>query len=653
MDKLYGEVQQWKISGSGGGKGGGSTPVEEPDTLRSRAEASIVAALCEGEIAGFPKDDGDGRGRYIFLDGTPLIGADGKNNFNTGGDKDVEIAFVKGTQSQPPLPGFTDVRIEQSLGAKITKSTGAASLTTTRSDLTRIVVRIGIGSLFKVEDDGDIKAFSVDFNLKIIDSLGTRIVNNDLTIKGKSRGPFDREYFYLLSGTGPWTVRVDRKTRDAKDLQENNDLYFKAIVGILDDQLSYPNTALIGMKFAAESFTSVPRVSAEIKGMKLRVPTGVSENGVWDGGFSYQYSTNPAWVLFDLMTSERYGAGLFINADDIDVYSLFEIAKYCDEPVGDGKRFEFNGVINNRGEAFDVLNTIASSFRGMIYFAQGVIMATQDRPGEPVRQFSPANVVIEVDDQGRVTAPPFIYEGTALKARKTVALVSWNDKDDGYRSKVEYVEDPDGLARYGYREIEIRAMGTTSREQARRIGFWTLQTNLNETETVTFKVGAEGFYIMPGEIIDVADPYRSPGISAGSIAGASTSALVLDREVTLDEGSTYEVIIRENGEELRANVTSDPGLTNSLRISPSFTTAPEAGNSWIIRETSATNKPYRVVGVAEDNGIVTVTATAYYAAKYGPTDSLSLQSPQLTSVATSRLIALPPVDAATIAFAGT
>ena len=657
MEKLYGENQYWKISGSGGGKGGGSAPVEEPDTLRSRGEASVIAALCEGEVEGIPGDNADERGKNIYLDGTPLTSPGGSANFNTDGDGDVEVQFVSGTQSQSPLSGFSGVQIEQSLGAKVTKAVGRVSVTTTRSDLARVIVRVGVGSLFKVEDDGDIKATSVRFNIKIFDSIsGTPIVNEDQEIQGKSRGPFDREYSYSLSGTGPWTVRVDRITADATDLQQNDDLYFKAIVGILDDTLSYPNTAMLGMKFSAEAFTSVPRVSVELKGLKIRVPTGIS-NGVWGGEFTYEYNNNPAWVLYDLMTNERYGAGLYIEADDIDIYSLYDIAQYCDEQVSDGKggtekRFTFNGIINNRAEAYEVMNAVAAVFRGMIYFAQGVIMTTQDRPGTVVRQFSPSNVVVQVNDDGQVTSPPFVYEGTALKARKTVALVSWNDKDDGFKSKVEYVEDAAAIQRYKYRETEIRAFGTTSQGQARRVGYWTLLTDLNETETVTFKVSAEGFFLMPGEIIEIADPYRTAGVAAGSLAEGGTTGLVLDREVTLESGVSYQITIRDGGQELTASVTSSPGVTVNISVSPAFTTAPDAGSPWLIREASIEAKKFRVTGLTEDQGIVTVLATQYYEAKYEMVDNLSIISPSLTSVATSNLITLPAVDSSSITFAG-
>jgi len=656
MERVNGEIQKWKITGSK--KGGGSAPIEEPDTLRSRAEANLVVALCEGEIEGFPTTNADDVGKYIYLDGTPLIAANGTNNFNNKGNSDVEIQFATGTQSQSPLTGFNDVRIEQSLGAKVSQQGGRVSVTTTRSDLNRVIIRMGVGSLFKVEDDGDIKAASVDFRIRIFDSIGSSpIVNEELSIQGKSRGPFDREYFYPLSGTGPWTVRVNRLSGDPDDLKNNSDLYFKAIIGVLDDKLSYPNTVLMGMKFSAEAFTSVPRVSAELKGIKIKVPTGVGPGGVWNGSFTYQYSNNPAWVLYDLMTSERYGAGLYIEADDIDIYSLQQIAQYCDEQVSNGKggtekRFTFNGVINNRAEAYEVMNGIAAVFRGMIYFAQGVIMATQDRPGSVVRQFSPSNVVVNVSDQGVVTSPPFTYEGTALKSRKTAALVSWNDRDDGFKSKVEYVEDATAIQRYKYRETEIRAFGTTSKSQARRIGHWALLTNLNETETVTFKVSAEGFFLMPGEIIEIADPYKSSGVAAGILAAGGTTGVVLDRNVTLEDGTSYKLIVRDGTQEFTATVTSSPGVTSNISFSPAFAVAPDAGSAWLIQEASVEGKKYRVIGLTEDKGLVTVLATSYYEAKYDLVDNLSLISPTLTSVATASSVGLPNVNASSISFSG-
>lgn len=653
-NNLTGDIQRWSISGAGGGgKSGGEMPTEDPDTLRSKAKASVLALFSEGEVQGFPDGfSADQRGQRIFLNDTPLVNQDGSKNF-----EDVNIVFATGTQGQASLPGFNDVRIEQTVGTKVQKRVGSVSATTTNSTLNKLVVRMGVASLFRAEDDGDVKGTEVGFNIQIIDALGSVLVNRQEQIKGKSRGPYDTEYTFGLSGTGPWTVKVRRNTDDPVDLKTNNDLYFKAIVGIVENTLRYPNSALMGFNVSAEFFDNVPSISAELLGVKIQVPTiydsaSNTYSGVWSGTFKTELNSNPVWVFYDLLTNPRYGCGDFIEKEDIDIYSLLPIAKYCDEIVPNGrggteKRFTFNGYINNRGEAYEVLNSLAAAFRGMIYYAQGQIIATQDRPTSVVKQFSPANVIVEVAESGELTKPAFVYEGTGLKARKTVALVSWNDKDDRYRGKIEYVEDRDGIDRYGYRELEVRALGCTSQGQAQRVGRWALITNLNETETVTFKVAAEGFFLMPGEIIEIADPYKSVGIYAGMLAAAGTSAVVLDREVALEAGKTYEIIIRTgDGLDLSATVTNGPGSTDNITFSPSFTEEPELPAAWIIREAGATPRKYRVVGLAEDDNVVTVLASAYYEEKYAIVDDFTMLSSETTSIA--GLTVTPVVSAGSV-----
>lgn len=653
-NSFTGDIQQWSISGAGGGgKGGGEMPTEDPDTLRSKAKASVLALFSEGKIQGFPADfSADQRGQRIFLNDTPLVNQDGSKNF-----EDVNIVFATGTQAQASLPGFDDVRIEQTIGTKVQKRVGSVSATTTSSALNKLVVRMGVASLFRAEDDGDVKGSDVSFNIQIIDAVGSVLANVDRQIAGKSRGPYDTEYTFGLSGTGPWTVKVRRNTNDPTDLKNNNDLYFKAIVGIVQNTLRYPNSALMGFNVSAEFFDNVPSISAELLGLEIQVPTiydaaSNTYSGVWNGSFKTELNNNPVWVFYDLLTNPRYGCGDFIEKEDIDIYSLLPIAKYCDEMVPNGrggteKRFTFNGYINNRGEAYEVLNSLAAAFRGMIYYAQGLIVATQDRPASVVKQFSPANVIVEVAESGELTKPAFVYEGTGLKARKTVALVSWNDKDDRYRGKIEYVEDRDGIDRYGYRELEVRALGCTSQGQAQRVGRWALITNLNETETVTFKVAAEGFFLMPGEIIEIADPYKSVGIYAGMLAAAGTSAVVLDREVALEANKTYEIIIRTgDGLDLTATVTSSPGSTANISFSPSFNEEPELPAAWIIREAGATPRKYRVVGLAEDDNIVTVLASSYYEEKYAIVDDFTMLSSETTSIA--GLVVTPVVSAGSV-----
>jgi predicted phage tail protein len=659
-ENLAGDVQYWSLSGSGGGKSGGDAPTEDPDSLRSKAKASVLSLFCEGEIQGFPDDfTANQRNQRIFLNDTALVGKDGKENF-----EDVEVVFARGTQNQASLRGFNEIRVEQSIGTKVTKDIGPVVATTSSSSLDRLNVRIGVASLFQVEDDGDTKGTEVEFNIQIFSSTddSTPIVDKNEKIKGKSRGPYDVEYNFNLSGTGPWTVKVKRLTKDPENLRTNSDLYFKAIVGIIQETLRYPNSALIGFTVSSEFFQSVPDISAELLGLKIKVPVNYDRaankySGVWNGQFKTEYNNNPVWVFYDLLTNPRYGCGQFIEKKDIDIYSLLPIAKYCDEKVSDGKggeekRFEFNAYINNRGEAYEVLNSLAAAFRGMIYYAQGQIVATQDRPASVVKQFSPANVIVEVAEGGELTQPAFVYEGTGLKARKTVALVSWNDKNDRYRSKIEYVEDRNAIERYGIRELEVRALGCTSQGQAQRVGRWALVTNLNETETVTFKVAAEGFFLMPGEVIEIADPYKNVGIYAGTLAAAGTSAVVLDREVPLEAGKTYEIIIRTaDGLDLTSTITSSPGSVDNISFSPSFTEEPDLPAAWIIREAGAEPRKYRVIALNEDDNVVTVLASAYYEDKYDIVDDSTILSSQTTSIA--GFVVTPTVSVGSIVLRGT
>ena len=644
-------LDQWEIVGAG--KDG---PTEDPDTLRSKAAASVLAVFSEGDIQGFPYGMSEkDKKKRIFLDDTPLVSRTGDAMF----DGKVDIVFRNGSQNQSSIPGFDDVRIEQSLGLQVKKSVGPISATTTNSLLNQLVVRVGVASLFAVTDEGNIKGTKVNFTIRITNRTGNVVNqgNTNFSIQGKTRGPYDREYSFNLSGTGPWTVSVEKKTDDASSVRLNNDFYFRAIVGIINETLRYPNSALVGIKISSENFQSVPTISALLQGIKIRVPKNYnrasnSYSGIWQGDFKVEFNNNPVWVFYDLLTNARYGAGLFIEKEDIDIYGLLPIAKYCDEMVPDGKgdtekRFTFNAYINNRAEAFEVLNALAASFRGMLYYAQGQIIATQDTKKTATKLFSPSNVINEVDDSGNVSSPPFVYEGTARKARKTVALVSWSDPSDNYKTKIEYVEDRDGIERYGYREVDIRGFGCTSQGQAQRLGKWTLLSDLNETETISFKTGAEGFFVFPGEIIEVADPNKNTGLLAGISPALGGNNVSLDRPVVLAPAISYQIILNDgNGNSIERSVTTGAGEHTVLTVSPSLPESLTAPAPWILRESVARPRPYRVAALSEEEGVVTVLATAYYEAKFYSVDSSARIDEQRTSV--PRLNIVPVVSAGSI-----
>jgi predicted phage tail protein len=679
-ESRYEKEGGWEIVLSGAKKEEGRKPIEDPESLRSRSEATIVGVMSEGEVYGF--EPGIDPLTKIFLDGTPIKNADGSFNYGvskyftgstdangsgkgnlgpaisasipglqrgtiTGEVGAVVVDYRVGTQDQDPMPGFDDVRAEQSVGLRLVRASGPISRTTFASNFNRLRVRMGIGALFYLDkDNGDVKGKTVSFTIKIRPIGGSDIppTPQTISITGKSRGPVDFEYEYKLSGTGPWVVTVERLTEDPTSTAVSDDLFFKGIVGILDRSFRYPNSALIGIKIGAENFTGVPLIAAEMLGVKVKIPSNYNPftrvySGVWDGTFQTNWTNNPAWIFYDLLTNTRYGAGEFIDASQVDRYSLFPIAQYCDELVPNGAgglepRLTFNAYVTDRGDAYEVLNALAASFRGLTYFAEGTIVAVQDRPKNVSKIFSPANVIQEVDDGGEVTEPPFLYEGSARKARKTVALVSWNDPADNYKEKIEYVEDRDGIARYGIQEMEVRAMGTTSQGQAQRIGRWMLLTNQLETSTVSVKVATEGNFILPGEIIGIADPARQGRRFGGRIVAATTSAVTIDAPFTFITAKAYSLTVTlESGAVQSRTVTNGAGEASVITISPPLSSVPVVGGMWVLQEDGEGYEVYRVGAINEDNGKITIFATEYDPAKFSETDSSTALGLSRTSIA--------------------
>jgi len=671
--------------GGGGGKKGGRQPQEDPESLRSRSDAQFVAVISEGEIQAFtPEDDPLTR---VYLDDTPIKSPDGRYNFaitniftgssgteagkggltSTFNDKTPGLErnnslgaingavadYRVGTQNQAPMPGFDDIRVEQNVSIRVTNILGEVTKTTPSALFDRLRVRVGVGSLFFVDEkNGDVKGSRVEFQIKVVTFTGATIVNERRVIAGKSRGPVDFEFEYKLSGTGPWTVGVQRITPDPTSTRFSDDFFYKALVGIIDQSFRYPNTALVGIKVGAENFSGVPRVSAELLGIKIKVPTNYNPeartySGIWNGTFQTVYSNNPAWVFYDLLTNTRYGAGKFINENQVDKFALYSIAQYCDELVPNGKggsepRFTFNAYITSRGEAYDVLNSIAAAFRGMLYYQSGSIVPVQDVPKSVTKIFTPANVIQVQDESGEITDPPFTYEGTARKARKTIVLVSWNDPNDFYKEKIEYVEDRDGLERYGYNEMQIRAIGTTSQGQAQRIGRWALLTDQLETEVVTFKVATEGFFLMPGEIIGIADPSKGEKRYGGRIVSATTTALTLDADFAFT-GAAYSLsVMLPNGTVQTRTVTSGSGTKSAITVAPGFSTAPLPGAVWVLQENSQGVRKFRVISAGESDGEVVIIAVLYVEEKYALADNDTILSTARISNRQNRV--LPIID---------
>ena len=506
----------------GGGGGGGHTPYEAPESGRSKQAVRIVEIVSEGEVKGLVNGV-----QSVFLDNTPIQNKDGTYNFSN-----VEAEGRIGIQDQDILEGFNTSEKEISVGTQVRKNT---PLTRTVSDgkVSRLRLTLGVQSLFSQNDQGDTHGASVTMNI----TIGQRVI--PLTINGKYSSQYLRQIEIDNLPPTPFTVRVERIDEDSKSQRLQNNTIWASYTEIIETQLAYPNTALVGIKFDSDYFSSIPNRTYDVYGIIVQVPSNYNPetrayNGTWDGTFKTAWSDNPAWVLYDLLKNKRYGFGRRLGDFAVDKWALYNVAKYCDQLVDDGfggkePRFTCNAWMTEQRQAYDVINDICSIFRAIPVWNGREFTVIQDRPSDPVWTYTNANV-----EKGE-----FTYSYSAMKARHNEIHVEYANAQNNYEKDVICVSDDDLIRRYGLNVKKVTAFGCTSRGQAYRTGRWILETEKLETRTVTFTVGAEGLMHVPGDIILVADNDYAGTQLGGRVLSVANKVVTLDREVPFKSGEQF------------------------------------------------------------------------------------------------------------------
>ena len=648
-----------------GSKGGGSKPrpsVEAPDSLQSTAYARILDLVSEGEIVGLKNGK-----RSVFLNETPLANADGSLNFSG-----VTLETRNGSQDQTYIPGFPAVENESSVAVEL-RSDQPWSKAITNLQLSAVRIRLAVSRLAQTNtSNGDTNGYTVRYAIDLSTDGGAFVEVLQAAFSGKTSSKYERSHRVdLPAATAGWTVRVRRLTPNSTSGAIADTTSVESITDVIDARLRYPGSAIIGLQFDASQFQSIPTRSFELQGRIIRVPSNYDPltriySGVWDGTFKSAWTDNPAWIYYDLLLHQRYGLGHLLNAAQVDKWELYRIGQYCDQPVSDGKggtepRFTCNLYLSVRADALKVLQDLATTFRGMAYWGAGSVMAVADMPEDPVYTYSNANVV-----DGK-----FVYGGSAKKTRYSVALVSWNDPADFYRQKVQYVDDPEGIARYGVQQTEITATGCTSQAQAQRIGKWALLTNRLETESVSFAVGLDGTLARPGQIIRVADNDRAGRRIGGRLRSATLDTLVLDADVKAYPGDTVTLIMPtgkavsrviksvgypltwdstgitwDNGD-ITLDTTGFPAEVQRVVLEKKLEELPPEQSMWAIDSPTLAAQQFRVLSVAEDfsdDSIkYSISAVKHVPSKFDAIDNgARIERPPVTVIPPS--VQLPPTD---------
>jgi predicted phage tail protein len=623
-------------AGGGKGKGGGAfrKSTEAKDNLDSTAYAKIVEILSEGEIEGFatPSRLGltPGTTQYtnaslkdIYFNKTRLLNATADNTLPQDADfnfKNVTVVSKFGTQSQAYVPGFDAVEEEVSVGQDVVLATPVVK-TITDTNVNAVRLTISVSLLQKLLDNGDIVGSSLSLAIERRYFAGSYTTVITDTISGRTSDLYQRDYIVDIAGAFPVDIRVSRTSAEPTSIKETNAFSWSSYTELIYKKLKYPNTAYVATRIDAEQFSNIPQRAYKIRGIKVAIPSNATVDletgrltyaGIWNGTFgAAAWTSDPAWILWDLLTSRRYGLGDHIQANTLDKWAFFQASKYCGELVSTGlndpisePRFSCNVNIQSQDEAYKLINDMCSIFRAMPYWAAGSLSMMQDQPSDPVALFSLANV----SEEG------FSYESSSLKTRSTVVVVGWLNLELSDIDR-EVVEDPEGIARYGVVTKEVTAFATTSRSQAHRVGEWILYSERYETEVCSFTTSLEnGIIVRPGAVINIADPVKAGARRAGRISAATTSTVTVDNAVDLPSTGTLSVVLNDGIVESRGITDLTAGV---YTVSPSFSVAPQNGAAWMVETDDIQPTQWKVLGLQEQDGInYSITAVSYNSSKY-------------------------------------
>ncbi|AFM75991.1 tail protein [Escherichia phage mEpX1] len=598
------------LKGRKGGSSSSRTPTEQPDDLQSVAKAKILVALGEGEFAG------QLTGKDIYLDGTALENADGSQNFSG-----VTWEFRAGTQAQKYIQGIPGTENEISVGTEVSSAT-AWTRTFTNTQLSAVRLRLKWPSLFKQEDDGDLVGYSVNYAIDLQTDGGTWQTVLNTSVTGKTTSGYERSHRIDLPQAGStWTIRLRKITSDANSAKIGDTMMLQSFTEVIDAKLRYPNTALLYVEFDSSQFNgSIPQISCEPRGRVIRVPDTYDPetrtySGTWTGAFKWAWTDNPAWIFYDLVVSDRFGLGHRLTAANIDKWTLYQVAQYCDQMVPDGKggngtepRYTCNVYIQDRNDAYTVLRDFAAIFRGMTYWGGDQIVALADMPRDVDYSYTRANVV-----GGR-----FTYSSSTTKSRYTTALVSWSDPGNAYADAMEPVFEQALVARYGFNQLEMTAIGCTRQSEANRKGRWGILTN-NKDRVVSFDVGLDGNIPQPGYIIAVADELLSGKVMGGRISAVNGRVIKLDRVADAAPGDRLILNLPSGASQSR---TIQAVNGESVTVTTAYSETPQAEAVWVVESDELYAQQYRVVSVSDNgDGTFSITGAWHDPDKYAHIDT--------------------------------
>ncbi|EFA4692341.1 DUF1983 domain-containing protein [Escherichia coli] len=588
---------------SGGGKA--KTPVLLNDNLYHKQFYRVLDILSEGPIYGpvnqkAPLND-------VMLNDTPVTDANGNTSI-----PGISIAWRNGTADQSPINGFNAIESTVIVNAKVTHDTPIIR-TVSDPNVTRVRLNLGVDALVQSDEKGNQYNTSVMLMVDVKpSSSSTWSQIKIITIgPGKQSGEYLEAHVINAPDEKPFDIRVRRITADSNGDLLRNDTRWSSYSEIIDDNLSYPHTAVAGAVIDHDQYTDTPTRTYHLRGLIVDVPDNYNTetrtySGLWLGGFKKAYTNNPAWIFRYLVKNERFGLARHAGYIDVDDGALYVLSQYCDQLVDDGygglePRMTLNAYITEQMSARDLLDNIAGMFRGIALWDGQRLTVMIDAPQDPIATITNANVVDGV----------FTRSSLPLAECYNAVIVSWTDPENGWEQSKEYVADDELIARDGYNETTLEAFGCTSRGQAHRAGKWLIETAKREPSKFTFKMARDAIHFTPGDIIEILDNNRAGARLGGRIVANNGRVITVDKVDSeyIAPGDTIS-LLDSDGKFKKHQITGVSGNKITLASAPAWI---RNGTVFAVSTNAAKPVLCRIISVAEteNNSVYTIEASQH------------------------------------------
>lgn len=585
---------------SGGGKA--STPKLLDDNLKSKQFYRVLDLISEGPIAG-PVDQE--HLSSFKLNKTPITDSNGNVNVNG-----ISVAWRPGSETQEPINGFSAIEATTIVNTEVTYDTPLVR-TVTDQDVTRVRFNIGVTGLMEQDSKGNQKNTSVTMVIETRTGSSGWVMEKTVTITGKISGEYLEAHVIDAPDTKPFDIRVRRITPDSSSDLLSNGTVWNSYSEITDDNLSYPFSAVAGSVIDRDQYTDTPSRTYHLRGLIVDVPDNYEPiartySGLWTGGFKKAWTNNPAWLFRELAKNTRFGLAKRAGYIDVDDGALYILSQYCDQLVDDGyggkePRMTLNAYITEQASARDILDKIASMFRGIALWDGLRLSVMLDAPQDPIATITNANVV-----NGE-----FKRSSVKRSDKYNAVVVSWTDPDNGWEQVKEYVSDDEMIAKGNYNETTLEAFGCTSRGQAWRAGKWLLETAKRESSRLSFQMARDAIHFTPGDIVEVMDNDYAGTRLGGRIVSHSGRVITVDAvdSSVVTDGSTMSIMGRD-GKFSRYEIGGVNGNNVTLKNEPEWV---RAGTVFAISTASVAIRLFRILSVAEteNNSVYSITASLH------------------------------------------